>query len=88
MNVACRITILDHHREVIHLYSLQYWAEDTALWESMGLKWNCSDNGWLLSTKDVCKGMILHSHTRISILFTILVNFSIELPVIIISISL
>ena len=44
----------DYHREVIHLYSLQYWAEDTALWKSMALEWNCSDNGWLLSIKDMC----------------------------------
>ena len=116
MHVVCRRTIVDYHREVIHLYSLQYWAEDTALWKSMGLKWNCSDHGWLLSTKDVCKGMILHLHIRISILYTIsgptdvkkcmkFVCFSffvlaidlffcglkhccIELPVVIISISL
>ena len=33
VNVACRRIILDYHWEVIHLYSLQYWAEDTAMWE-------------------------------------------------------
>ena len=62
--------IVDYHGEVIHIYSSQR-AEDTAFWESMGLKSNCSDNGWLLSTKDMYKGELFCLQTRISILFTI-----------------
>ena len=42
----------------------------TVLGRGYCFKWNCSENGWLLNTEDVCKGMLLHSHTRKSILFT------------------